>query len=546
MATQAKLKPLSAADWSPQHARHLLNRAGFGVPEREVKRLSGLGLAAAVSSLIDYEYTPDTLAEPDFLITPEDYKEYRESLKGVSEEERRKLNNEMRARERAAMLRMQGWWFERFVNTPRPLQEKMALFWHGHFATSAQKVQQSRANYQYNDLLRTHATGNFKALTTAVGQSPVMLRYLDNVQNVKGSPNENWARELMELFTLGQGQYTEQDIKESARAFTGWSGSVYGEGFTFREDRHDFGTKTFMGRTGNFDGWDILNIIFEQPAAAEFITTKLWTFFAYENPEPAIVRTLADVLRRNNYEIAPLLEAMFTSAAFYSEKAMGTQIKSPVQFLVQLSHDLALDSPPYVALARASSQLGQNIFYPPNVAGWDGGRQWINANTLLGRYNMSRQIVVADFFEPDEMSMMDMRAMQGGMNKAYQKQFKAALQEAPPAEQKAIRAKMAEAPTAEARKAILEETMIDLEAGKRWNVQAIFSDLEFTTAGECADALAARYLSASLAADQQEILLKAIAPGATPDAKITRDSLSTEQMTSALHLLFSLAEYQLC
>lgn len=545
MATRVKLSALSAAEWSPRHARHLLNRAGFGVPESEVARLSGMDPATAVTSLLNYGDTPDTLVAPDFLVTAEDYAAYREEIKGLPEEERRKASNEMQARERGAMLRLQAWWFERFSNTPRPLQEKMTLFWHGHFATSAQKVKFSRANYHFNHVLREHATGNFKALTTAVGQSPAMLRYLDNVQNVKGSPNENWARELMELFTLGQGQYTEQDIKQSARAFTGWAASGDGE-FTFREEKHDFGSKTFMGRTGNLDGWDIVNIIFEQPAAAEFITTKLWGFLAYENPEPELIGTLSQVLRTNNFEIAPLLRAMFTSKAFYSKKAMGTQIKSPAQFLVQLSHDLALESPPYVALARASGQLGQNLFYPPNVAGWDGGRQWINANTLLGRYNMSRHIVVADFFEPDEMSMMDMRAMRDGMGKAYQNQFKAALKEAPADQRKAVQAKMAEAATPEARRAILEDTMIDLEAGRRWNVQAIFGGIEFTTAGECADALAARYLNSPLAADQKAILAKALAPDGTPETKLSRESLSNEQMTSALHLLFSLAEYQLC
>ncbi len=544
MATEIKLKPLGAADWSPRHARHLLNRAGFGVPEAEVARLAKMDPAAAVDSLLEYGRVPDTIVAPDFLVTAEDYAAYREEIKGLDEDARRKLNNEMQARERASILRLQAWWVERFVNSPRPLQEKMTLFWHGHFATSAQKVKMSRANYHFNDLLRQHATGNFKALTTAVGQSPSMLRYLDNVQNVKGSPNENWARELMELFTLGQGQYTEQDIKESARAFTGWASNGSGE-FTFREERHDFGPKTFMGRTGDFDGWDILDIIFEQPAAAEFITAELWGFLAYEDPEPELVRTLGHVLRKNNFEIAPLLRAMFTCDAFYSEKAMGTQIKSPVQYLVQLSQDLALESPPYVAIARACGQLGQRLFYPPNVAGWDGGRQWINANTLLTRYNMSRHIVVADFFEPDEMSMMDMRAMQDPA-KAYQKKARASLDAAPPEQRKEIRAKMAEAATPEAARAIMEESLIDIDDGKRWNVRAIFGGLTFDTAGECADALAARYLNTQLAADQRAILVEAVSHGASPDTKVARESMTTEHMTSALHILFSLAEYQLC
>ncbi len=546
MATRVTLKPVPAQDWSPRHARHLLNRAGFGVPEDRIAKLAMLTPQEAVAVLLQYRDTPDTLVAPDFLVTFAEYQEFREQVRDLPEEERRRLTNEMQARERAAILRLQGWWFERMCATPRPLQEKMALFWHGHFATSAQKVKSSQSNYHLNHLFRDHATGNFKALTTAVGQSPAMLRYLDNVQNVKGSPNENWARELMELFTMGVGHYTEDDIKNSARAFTGWGTDGQGA-FRFREDQHDFGAKTFFGKTGNFDGWDIINIIFEQPATAEYIAGELWAYLAYESPEPEIIQPLAAVLRENNYEIAPLLKAIFTSKAFYSEKAMGTQIKSPAQFLVQLSSDLALDSPPYVALARASAQLGQNLFYPPNVSGWDGGRQWINANTLLTRYNMSRSIVVADFFEPDEMSMMDMRAMQGGsMGKAYQKQFKAALDEAPPEQRKEVRAKMAEAPTPEARRAILEDTMINLEAGRRWNVNAIFGNLNFSTAGECIDALASRYLNAPLARDQKQALLAAITPSGDADAKVTPETIATDGMTSALHLLFSLAEYQLC
>jgi len=180
------------------------------------------------------------------------------------------------------------------------------------------------------------------------------------------------------------------------------------------------------------------------------------------------------------------------------------------------------------------------------VAGWDGGRQWINANTLLTRYNMSRSIVVADFFEPDEMSMMDMRAMQGGMGRAYQKQFKEALDAAPREQQQAVRAKMAEAPTAEARRAILEETMIDLEAGRRWNTNAIFTGLEFSTAGECVEALAERYLNAPLAAQQRQTLVYALAPSGDAKTNVTPDTLGNDEKTSVLHLLFSLAEYQLC
>jgi uncharacterized protein (DUF1800 family) len=545
MAMRNRLKSVAATDWSPRRARHLLNRAGFGVPEDRIAQLASLSPRAAVASLLEYQRTPDDLVAPNFLVSLADLLAYREEAKTLPEDQRRKLNNDMQARERAAMLGLQAWWIERMVHSPRPLQEKMTLFWHGHFATSAQKVKSSAANHQLNSLFRENATGNFKTLTTAVGQSPAMLRYLDNVQNVKGQPNENWARELMELFTMGVGHYTEDDIKESARAFTGWTTDNAGQ-FRFNEDRHDFGAKTVFGRSGNFDGWDMINLIFEQPVTAEFISAKLWTYFAYENPEPQIVTALADTLRANHCEIAPVLETIFMSEAFYSEKAVGTQIKSPAQFLVQLAQHLSLESPPYVALARAAGQLGQMLFYPPNVAGWDGGRAWINANTLLTRYNMSRSIVVADFFEPDEMSTMDMRAMGGDMGKAYRQQFQSALENVPPAQRKEIRAKMEAAPTQEERRTIIENTMIELEAGRRWNVQAIFGGLNFTNAGECVKALAARYLNTPLSAEQEKVLIAALSPSGSPEAVLSAETLTHEEMTSALHLLFSLAEYQLC
>jgi len=544
MATREKLAPIADRDWSPRHARHLLNRAGFGVPDERVATLAAASPRDAVASLLQYRGIPESFAAPDFLVSQEEYQSYKEQTRGLPEDERRKLTNELQTRERTAVIRLQAWWFERMASTPRPLQEKMTLFWHGHFATSAQKVKSSLANYHLNQILRDHATGNFKALTIAVGQSPAMLRYLDNLQNQKGHPNENWARELMELFTMGVGHYTEDDIKESARAFTGWT--IADGRFRFNESTHDFGTKTVFGRTGNFDGWDMINIIFEQPATAEFIARKLWTYFAYEDPEPEIVTPLAALLRENNYEITPLLEAMFTSKAFYSEKAIGTQIKAPVQYLVQLADDLAIETPPYVALARASAQLGQNIFFPPNVAGWDGGRTWINANTLLTRYNLSRSIVVADFMEPDEMSMMDMRAMRNDAGKAYRKQFQEALQSAPPAQRQEIQAKMKAAETDQERRGIAESALLDLEAGRRWNVRALFSGLSFSTAGECVDALAARYLNAPLAREQRKTLVAALTPSASPDAKLTPDTVSNDEMVATAHLLFSLAEYQLC
>lgn len=539
------LATLPSTDWTPDHAQHLLNRAGFGAPKERVGHLAALTPRQAVSELIDYRNTPDPFSPPDFLPTREDYAEQRMAAREAdSDEEKRKLARQLRAEERAAVLGLQAWWFERMTRTPRPLEEKMTLFWHGHFATSAQKVRVAAFNYQLNELFRQHATGNFKALTIAVGQSPAMLRYLDNVQNVKGHPNENWARELMELFTMGVDQYTEDDIKESARAFTGWT--LDNGRFVFDLQRHDMGTKTFLGRTGEFDGWDILDIIFDQPVTAEFIVTQLWTYFAYENPEPAIVDNLAATLREYNYDIAPVLEQIFLSRAFYSDKAMGTQIKSPAQFLVQLAHHLELDPPPYQAMARASSQLGQSLFYPPNVAGWDGGRAWINANTLLMRYNMPKSIVVAELLEPDEMTMMDLRGMRQGMARRYQKAFRSTLKDMPPSQRREVQQRMKAADSREERRKVFENTLFTERADEAWDVRAIFAGLPFSTAGECVDALARRHLSVPLTDKQRRVVARTLTPTASLNAPLSPESLTTDQMTSALHLVFSLAEYQLC
>jgi len=545
MKLHPDLEPLGHSKWSEQHGRHLLNRAGFGVPERQVPHLASLSAEDAAAEIVFFRSTPDTYAEPTFLPTREDYREYQEALKNAADEpDRRKIRNEWRVQERAWVSMLQAWWMERMMTTPRPLQEKMTLFWHGHFATSAQKVQSSTQNYQLNHLFREHAAGNFKQLTTAVGQSGAMLRYLDNVQNVKQHPNENWARELMELFTMGVGNYTEDDIKESARAFTGWTQA--GGDFRFDESKHDFGKKTFLGRTGDFDGWDIIDIIFEQPVTAEYIARELWTYFAYEKPDPELVKSLANVLRENDYELQPMLQAMFSSRAFYSDKAMGTQIKSPVQYVIQLAAHLDLDTPPYLAMARSSAQLGQALFYPPNVKGWDGGRAWINANTLLQRYNMSRSLIVADMVEPDEMSMLEMGVMRGGMDKMYQQRFKETLEQMPQAQRRMLQREMKNAPTKEDRKAIAQNALLDSGAGDAWDVRGIFSRLEFKTTGECVDALATRYLEHDLTKDQRKTLAAALTPTAALDQPLKADTMSTNQMTAVLHLVFSLAEYQLC
>ena len=514
MAT-SPLLPIDASAWNPRFARHLLNRAGFGLPQERVERLAGMTPEAAVDSLVDFNAQPDPFPAPDFLIQPESRDALRARFAGLSEEERRKALNDYQKEERVAVQNLKAWWLERMHKTERPLQEKLALFWHGHFATSAQKVKSSWHTHQLNEVFRAHAAGNFKALTIAVGQSPSMLRYLDNVQSTKRSPNENWARELMELFTLGQGQYSEEDIKNSARAFTGWSSDH--EQFRYREDAHDFGPKTFMGRSGDFDGWNIIDIIFEQRAAATFICAKLWRYFAYEETEPEVVEGLAETLRANNYELKPVLRELFLSQAFYGDKALGQLVKSPAQLVVQLASDLEYDTPPYRAMAVATAQLGQDLFYPPNVKGWDGNRAWINANTLMIRYNLP--------------VMMVRQKPQAG-RQAYLGQ--AALDSGSPSMQPSgdPTLTMQSTPAAAPQEA--------------WNPRRFFTSLEFNTTGECVDRLAAHFLTVPLAPEQRDTLIQALGVSEGADTPMRGKNVSPKNLMAALHLLLSTAEYQVC
>jgi uncharacterized protein (DUF1800 family) len=404
--------------WDDKTARHLLNRAGFGVPPSAVKRLSAMPPAEAVSAFVDFEKLPDVCAAAPELPERDDYRNYKKQIEALGEKKAREVRNEFRRKEKEAMVDLQAWWIERMSKSQRPLQEKMALFWHGHFATSAEKVQAPRDNLEINEIFRRMGTGNFRELVRQVGKSNAMMRYLDQQRSNKKKPNENWSRELMELFTLGIGNYTEQDIKEAARAFTGWY--VANGQFGFARRQHDDGQKTVFGKTGNFDGDDIVNLVTTRPECAKFICTKLWRSFAYDNPEPEVIEGLAKTLQDNDMNIRPVLRQMFLSRAFYQEKAYFSQVKSPAQLVVSLMVQLDTDEADPVdrVAAFAMRAMGQSLFYPPNVKGWDGGRAWINTNTLLVRYNFSSFLVSG--------VVPDLKGMPGG-NQARREFMMAAL-----------------------------------------------------------------------------------------------------------------------
>jgi uncharacterized protein (DUF1800 family) len=553
---KSPLSPLSARNWDHRRATHLLNRAGFGVPGDKPNHLVSLGPEAAVCDLVDYDDRPFPFPEPDFLLTGADREQMRAMRPSMTKEERDDLRKQLRRFNRQAIARLTAWWFDRMASTPRPLEEKLTLFWHGHFATSAQKVKSAALNYQLHSAIRRHASGNLKALTTAVGQSPAMLQYLDNARSSRKRPNENWARELMELFTMGQGEYTEKDIKESARAFTGWSNR--GQHFVFNRRRHDDGVKTFFGRTGSFTGEDIISIIFDQEATARHFARELWTFFANDGPDPHVINGLAATLRDHDFDLKPMLQQMFLSEAFYSEDAMGAQIKSPAQFLVQLAHDLQLDPPPYRRMGAASASLGQQLFYPPSVKGWDGNRAWINADTILRRYNLPDTLVSAPPF-PDQSSDIKLSAMamtmaEGDAMAAHDqpgeltlsKKVRHALKGYPRPQRSRWMNLLRQAESPEERDQLANDIVRKSDPESAWQPDRLFAQFTFTTATQCIDQVTQRFLSAAISHEQRMMLLNVIGANGEPHRPMTPVSTSSKHRVALLQHIFSMAEYQLC
>ena len=388
------LKALPEDRWNYATAAHLLNRAGFGGTPAEIKSLADLGPDKAVAFLLDYEKIPDPTVNPEWAKpNPDEIAKFREAIRNGTPETKKSAQREQQRLFQSRMLELRGWWLQRMTHGPRPLQEKLVLFWHGHFATSVEKVRNPYYMWRQNELFRRLATENWQHLLTEAGKDPAMLIWLDQAQSRKDHPNENFAREVMELFALGEGHYTEKDITEGARALTGWSLEPAEQKFIFRPRIHDDGVKTFLGRTGNLNGDDVIAIIVAQPQAARFITAKLWNYFAGEVPSPELNGALDDVFRASGNNFNPFLRTIFRSQEFYSDSIIRNQVKSPVQWLVGSVRMLECDLPPAIASYGMLRQLGQDLFAPPNVKGWDGGVTWITTNTLLTRYNDAQSLV---------------------------------------------------------------------------------------------------------------------------------------------------------
>jgi uncharacterized protein (DUF1800 family) len=389
------LEPYQPTDQDPfddVKAAHLLNRAGFGGTPSEVSQIGKLGPASAASALLDF---PDKTADeqnqkdvPDMSAIvgyPKSFRELRDMFAGKSEQERQQLQKMVQKANVQADAADLNWWLRRMAYGPHPLQEKLTLFWHGHFTTSARDERMALLMWEQQELLRKMAAGDFGQFVRAISRDPAMLDYLNNTQNHKGHPNENYARELMELFTLGIGNYTEDDVKESARAFTGWTHD--GDQFSFNRRQHDDGSKTFLGKTGNFDGDDIITIILAQPACPKFVASEIFSYFVYDDLEEGLPDSLGQTFAAGNLQVRALMQTILTSRAFYSSKAIGAQIKSPIQLVIGTCRLLGIDVPPVQMLRGPLNNMGQMPLLPPNVKGWPGGRQWINASTLFSRYN---------------------------------------------------------------------------------------------------------------------------------------------------------------
>lgn len=407
-AMEPSLRPILRKDFGYEQARHLIWRAGFGGGEEQIRLLASWGPEKSVDYLlnadkVNYPWPKADAFDHNIMHPPtaEEREMYRKAQRGQDEDTLAELRAERQRREqedRRQMREVQKWWLKRMVETPRPLEEKMTLFWHGLFATNYRTIENSYHMFQQNQLFRQHSLGSYAGLLKGIIRDPAMLAYLNNNQSRKGKPNENLARELMELFSLGVGNYTEQDIKEGARALTGYT--FADDGFVFEEKNHDAGVKTILRNTGGFDGDAFVRVILSQSACPKYITRRLYSFFVADVPQderggekelpPAqrkVLSQLAYTFGESRYQVKPLLRKLFLSQHFYEERFMNDQIKSPVMVVAGAIRSLNAPVRDLTIVSDALDLMGQNVFFPPSVKGWDGGRAWINTSTLFVRQN---------------------------------------------------------------------------------------------------------------------------------------------------------------
>lgn len=363
----APFEPSPSQPWNRRSAAHLYRRSGFAGNQDDLDTLLSLSPEEAVERLVTSQQPIDAFEQSADALA-------RTILAGGDPR------------------RLSAAWVYRLLHTPNQVKEKVTLFWHGHFATSAEKVKDAKMMWNQNGLLREHGLGEFAQLVQAIAQDPAMLVYLDSTTNRKSHPNENFARELMELFCLGEGNYSERDVQELARCFTGWE--VKNGRFRKNPYQQDPGNKSVLGVTGKFDGEEGVRVVLDQPAMPLFICRKLVRFYVCDEPiaRDELLRPLADEFRQNGLQIAPIVKRVLSSNLFFSPHAQARKIRSPVELIVGLLRCLE-GTTNTVSLASSLADLGQGLFFPPNVKGWDGGRAWINSSTLLGRANLVERVL---------------------------------------------------------------------------------------------------------------------------------------------------------
>ena len=549
------LAPITAADWSYARAGHLLERAGFGGAPAEIEHLTAMTPAEAVRYLVHYEKidASDLPAFQETGIYPDGVEPYMLGVREALPEARRTgealgvkvaASGPMRLQpvaersyfllwaDQLEMVRYAHWWANRMVVTPRPLEERMTLFWHDHFATSNQKLRYYERMVRQNETLRRLATAGFRDLLVAMSQDPAMVWWLDNRLNVKEHPNENFAREIMELFALGVGNYSEEDIREAARAFTGWTSEHLQ--FVDRKENHDAAEKTIFGHRGNFDGYDVIDLILAQEAAARFIAAKLYRYFSREELTPELHSALARVLRDNDYELKPFLTTLFLSRDFYSPASFATQVKSPVVLAVSSFRKLGLDAIPGTPDFRSFCQIqGQELFFPPNVAGWSGGRSWINPATLIGRANYLGQALFPERVSPPGAgrggaAMSTMAEISSGKSTRFNESEEYNSPQASRA----------------GRRRASRTVRLDRQAAV-FDLSSLLRSAEVQTGEEAVDYLAGRFLRVPLSAQRRGAMLDFVATE-LGEATIDYQAESTEEtLRSLLHLIISVPEYQL-
>lgn len=412
------LTPIAAADWNRARAAHLLERAGFGGTPEDIDAFARLTPAQAVRRLVYFEGTPAVALPPFehsgvFEAGLDPFPASRPATTDLARDSGEALGVTVKAGGnrrmqpvvnkffywlRASKLetdRVAYWWANRMLTSPRPLQERMALFWHGHFATNEDKVRDYRKMLNQLELFQNQGLGSFRTLMIGVAQDPAMLSFLDAAVNVKGAPNENFAREIMELFTMGVGHYSEHDIREAARAFTGWN--YQGVAFHIDAAKHDGGAKEVLGRRGNYDGVQVIDIILDQPVTPRYLASKLYRHFVREDIDPALAEELGRRLKAVDYDIAAFLEMLFMSRDFHAPESVATRIKGPVELVVSTYRKLGLTDVPGVPdFNETTAALGQRLMHPPTVAGWAQGRSWITPGLLLERGNFALDVALPD------------------------------------------------------------------------------------------------------------------------------------------------------